>query len=208
VQNVAPVSYSISLSISLSISVSLSMSALRLSTVRSINTDMKITEVILAPTKQDDTRSSATISSAIREDQTQDPVPQDLVPVMVNGESESHPDHSAIAEGVSQILRRTKGKAPKQGFRCSSGPRKGRIVAKPSTCFMKTDPVRSAKIRKKRQQKARIAGKKLAQTKRSGAGSLRLKGAQIKKAKQKGPSFRGKMKGRAPIKSKIVTSKK
>jgi len=208
VQNVAPVSYSISLSISLSISVSLSMSALRLSTVRSINTDMKITEVILAPTKQDDTRSSATTSCAIAEDQTQDPVPQDLVPVMVNGEIESHPDHSAIAEGVSQILRRTKGKAPKQGFRCSSGPRKGRIVAKPSTCFMKTDPVRSAKIRKKRQQKARIAGKKLAQTKRSGAGSLRLKGAQIKKAKQKGPSFRGKMKGRAPIKSKIVTSKK
>jgi hypothetical protein len=123
---------------------------------------------------------------------------------MVNGEIESHPDHSAIAEGVSQILRRTKGKAPKQGFRCSSGPRKGRIVAKPSTCFMKTDPVRSAKIRKKRQQKARIAGKKLAQTKRSGAGSLRLKGAQIKKAKQKGPSFKGKLKGRAPIKSKIV----
>jgi hypothetical protein len=169
---------------------------------------MKITEVILAPTKQEDTRSSVTRSSAIREDQTQDPVPQDLVPVIVNGEIESHPDHSAIAEGVSQILRRTKGKAPKQGFRCSSGPRKGRIVAKPSTCFMKTDPVKSAKIRKKRQQKARIAGKKLAQTKRSGAGSLRLKGAQVKKASQKGPSFRAKTKGRSPIKSRIVKPKR
>jgi hypothetical protein len=169
---------------------------------------MKITEIILAPNKQDDTRSSATTSSAIREGQTQDPVPQDLVPVMVNGEIESHPDHSAIAEGVSQILRRTKGKAPKQGFRCSSGPRKGRIVAKPSTCFMKTDPQRSAKIRKKRQAKARVTGKKLAQTKRSGAGSLRLKGAQIKQAKQKGPSFRAKAKGRSPIKSKIVRPKK
>ena len=77
-------------------------------------------------------------------------------------------------------------------------------MAKPSTCFMKTDPVRSAKIRKKRQQKARVAGKKLAQTKRSGAGSLRLKGAQIKKAKQKGKSFRPRLKGRAPIKSRIV----
>ena len=180
------------------------MSVLRLSTVRSINTRMKITEVILAPTKQEHTRSSATRSSAIAEYQTQDPVPQDLVPVMVNGEIESHPDHSAIAEGVSQILRRTKGKAPKQGFRCSSGPRKGRIVAKPSTCFMKTDPQRSAKIRKKRQAKARVTGKKLAQTKRSGAGSLRLKGAQIKKASQKGPSFRGKAKGRSPVKSRIV----
>jgi len=175
--------------------------------VRSINTHMKITEITQVPTKQDDTRSSATISSAIKENKTQDLVPHDIVPVMVNGEIESHPDHSAIAEGVSQILRRTKGGAPKQGFRCSSGPRKGRIVAKPSTCFQKTDPVRSAKIRKKRQQKARIAGKKLAQTKRSGAGSLRLKGAQIKKAKQKGPSFRGKMKGRGPVKSKIVRPK-
>jgi hypothetical protein len=184
------------------------MSALGFSTVRSINTYMKITEVILAPTKEINTIYSATRSSAIREDQTQDPVPQDIVPVMVNGEIESHPDHSAIAEGVSQILRRTKGKAPKQGFRCSSGPRKGRIVAKPSTCFMKTDPQRSAKIRKKRQAKATQAGKKLAQTKRSGAGSLRLKGAQIKQAKQKGPSFRGKAKGRSPVKSKIVRPKK
>jgi len=184
------------------------MSALRLSTVRSINTRMKITEVILAPSKQDNTRSSATTSSAIKEDKTQDVVPQDIVPVMIDGHIEEHPDHSAIAEGVSQILRRTKGKAPKQGFRCSSGPRKGRIVAKPSTCFQKTDPVRSAKIRKKRQQKARIAGKKLAQTKRSGAGSLRLKGAQIKKASQRGKSFSPKAKGRSPVKSKVVKPKK
>ena len=165
---------------------------------------MKITEIILVPTKSEDTKSSATISSAIQGDQTQDQVPQDIVSENFEGTIEEYPDHSAIAEGVSQILRRTKGKAPKQGFRCSSGPRKGRIVAKPSTCFMKTDPVKSAKIRKKRQIKATQAGKKLAQTKRSGAGSLRLKGAQVKKAKQKGPSFRGKLKGRAPIKSKIV----
>ena len=165
---------------------------------------MKISEITLVPTKQEDTISSATISSAVKGDQAQDVVPQDIVSENFEGTIEEHPDHSAIAEGVSQILRRTKGKAPKQGFRCSSGPRKGRIVAKPSTCFQKTDPQKSAKIRKKRQIKATQAGKKLAQTKRSGAGSLRLKGAQIKKAKQKGPGFKAKMKGRAPIKSKIV----
>ena len=170
---------------------------------------MKITEIILAPTKNQATISSATTSSAIQGGQTQDIVPQDIVSqndlaLEVDSEIEEHPDHSAITEGVSQILRRTKGKAPKQGFRCSSGPRKGRIVAKPSTCFQKTDPQKSAKIRKKRQIKATQAGKRLAQTKRSGAGSLRLKGAQIKKAKQKGPGFKAKMKGRAPIRSKIV----
>ena len=169
---------------------------------------MKISEVLIASKGSKDTGSSATISSAIKGDQTQDVVPQDIVPennlALEVDSIETHPDHSAIAEGVSQILRRTKGKAPKQGFRCSSGPRKGRIVAKPSTCFQKTDPQKSAKIRKKRQIKATQAGKKLAQTKRSGAGSLRLKGAQIKKAKNKGPSFKPRMKGRAPIRSRIV----
>ena len=168
---------------------------------------MKITEITLVPTKTDNTKSSATISSAIQGDQAQNVVPQDIVSENFVGTIEEHPDHSAIAEGVSQILRRTKGKAPKQGFRCSSGPRKGRIVAKPSTCFQKTDPQKSAKIRKKRQIKATQAGKKLAQTKRSGAGSLRLKGAQIKKAKNRGKSFSPKLKGRSPIKSKVVKPK-
>jgi len=169
---------------------------------------MKIMEIILAPTKSLDTASSATRSSAIQENKTQDPVPQDLVPVMVNGEIESHPDHSAIAEGVSQILRRAKKGTIKKGFRCSSGPRKGRIVAKPSTCFMKLDPVKGAKIRKKRRAKAGIIGKKMAQTKRAGAGSVRLKGAQIKRASQRGKSFAPKLKGRPPIKSKTIKPKK
>ena len=165
---------------------------------------MKITEITLVPTKQEDTISSATTSSTIKGDQTQDVVPQDIVSENFQGTIEEHPDHSAIAEGVSQILRRAKKGSVKQGFRCSSGPRKGRIVAKPSTCFAKRDPVKGAKIRAKRQAKAKIAGKKMAQTKRSGAGSLRLKGAQIKKAKNKGKSVAKKIGGKAPIKSRIV----
>jgi len=171
---------------------------------------MKITEVIKAPKESKNTTSSDTISSAIKGDQTQDQVPQDIVSENFEGTIEEHPDHSAIAEGVSQILRRTKGKAPKQGFRCSSGPRKGRIVAKPSTCFQKTDPQKSAKIRKKRQIKATQAGKKLAQTKRSGAGSLRLKGAQIKKVKGSQPRHgKSTRSGARPLqKSKIVKPKK
>ena len=169
---------------------------------------MKITEITLVPKNLEDTKSSATISSVKEGNQTQDVVPQDIVSENFQGTIEEHPDHSAIAEGVSQILRRTKGKAPKQGFRCSSGPRKGRIVAKPSTCFQKTDPQKSAKIRKKRQAKAGIAGKKLAMTKRSGAGSKRLQGVQIKKAKNKGSSVAKRIGAKAPIKSKIAKSKR
>ena len=173
---------------------------------------MKITEVIIASKESKDTGSSATTSSAIKGNQAQDIVPQDIVSennlALEVDSIEEHDDHSAIAEGVSQILRRAKKGSVKQGFRCSSGPRKGRIVAKPSTCFAKLDPVKGARIRAKRRAKAAIAGKKMALTKRSGAASLRLKGAQIKKGKQKGPGFKAKMKGRSPIKSKIVRSKK
>ena len=121
---------------------------------------MRITEIIQSKP-----------SSAMTESVTQDVVPQDSV---------SEECVSAIAEGVSQILRRVKGKGLKPGFRCTSGPRKGRIVAKPSTCFMRRDSVRGAKIAKRRQLKARTAGRKMAITKRSGGASRKLKRSQIK----------------------------
>jgi hypothetical protein len=121
---------------------------------------MRITEIIQSKP-----------SSAMTESVTQDVVPQDSV---------SEECVSAIAEGVSQILRRVKGKGLKPGFRCTSGPRKGRIVAKPSTCFMRRDSVKGAKIAKKRQLKARTAGRKMAITKRSGGASRKLKRSQIK----------------------------
>ena len=128
---------------------------------------------------------------------------------MVDNKVLSQPDHSAIAEGVSQIFRRKKGGAPTKGFRCTSGPRKGRIVAKPSTCFMKTDPQKSAKIRKKRAIKAKIAGKKLGITKRSGAGARRLKGVQIggKRQGKGGKSVAPKMKATAPRRSSTINPK-
>ena len=127
---------------------------------------MKIKEFILVPKKSQDTTSCGTTYSGQKAGSTQDLVSQE--------------DHSAIAEGVSQILRRNPGKGLTKGFRCTTGPRKGRIVAKPSTCFAKRDPVKGAKIKKKRQAKAKIAGKKLAITKRSRPVSRRLKNVQLK----------------------------
>jgi len=169
---------------------------------------MKITEVIIAPKESKDTTSCGTTYSGQPKESAQDIVPHNTVPknnlALEVDSIEEHPDHSAIAEGVSQILRRAKKGSVKQGFRCSSGPRKGRIVAKPSTCFAKLNPVKGAKIRAKRRAKAAIAGKKMALTKRSGSASLRLKGAQIKKKSQKGKSFSPRLKGLKPIKSKIV----
>jgi len=162
---------------------------------------MKISEFINTPKNSEGTRSSATTYSGSKGDQTQDIVPQDIVG--------SHPDHSAIAEGVSQIFRRQKGKAPTKGFRCTSGPRKGRIVASPSTCFAKVDPSKGAKIKKKRMMKAKTTGKKLAITKRSGQGSGRLKGVQIKQKKGSQPRMgKSRRSGARPLmKSKTVKVK-
>ena len=141
---------------------------------------MKIKEFILVPKKSQDTTSCGTTYSGQKAGSTQDLVSQDLVPEMIGGHILEQEDHSAIAEGVSQILRRNPGKGLTKGFRCTTGPRKGRIVAKPSTCFAKRDPVKGAKIKKKRQAKAKIAGKKLAITKRSRPVSRRLKNVQLK----------------------------
>jgi len=167
---------------------------------------VKIREFAIASSNSKDTISCDTTSSGRSVGQA-----QDIVPDLVDGKILSQPDHSAIAEGVSQIFRRKKGGAPTKGFRCTSGPRKGRIVAKPSTCFQRTDPQKSAKIRKKRQIKAKIAGVKLARQKRSGAGSLRLKGAQIKTKKsggKGGQSTRALRKSSKPIKSKTIKPRK
>ena len=164
---------------------------------------MKIREFAIVPSKNQDTTSCGTTYSGQPTGLT-----QDIVPEMVDGKILEMPDHSAIAEGVSQIFRRAKGGAPKKGFRCTSGHRKGRIVAKPSTCFAKLDPKKSAKIRTKRQIKARQAGKKLAITKRSGPGSRRLKSVQIKKTKGSAPRLgKAKTGARKPLKSKIVKPK-
>ena len=180
---------------------------------------MKITEIINVPKKSNDTISSGTIYSIESEPSAQDIVPHNQVPeknlALEVDSIEEHDDQSAITEGVSQILRRSPGVGLKKGFRCTSGPRRGRIVAKPSTCFAKRDPMKGAKIKKKRQAKARTAGKKLGITKRSKGVSRRLKGVQVKQKKASLPTY-GAISSRKPLqksggkrmKSKIVKPKK
>ena len=67
---------------------------------------MKIREFILVPKTVQDTTSCGTTSSGQKAGSKQDLVSHDLVPEMIDGAMVSHPDHSAITEGVSQILRR------------------------------------------------------------------------------------------------------
>ena len=156
---------------------------------------MKITEIIQLKS-----------SSAVQESKTQDVAAQDIV--SHNG-NQTLDLASYIDEGVSQILRRVKGKGLKPGFRCTAGSRKGRIVAKPSTCFAQRNVEKGAKIAKKRQAKARTAGRKMAITKRSRGGSRRLKMVQINRGGTKSdqPKSRSPLAGKK-IKSKIIKPKK
>lgn len=96
-------------------------------------------------------------------------------------------------EGVGQILRRVKGKGLKKGFRCISGPRKGRIVANPSTCTAKLQPKKGAKIRAKRAGKAAATAKKRAMTMRSGGNSKRLKSVQVGQGRRSGLKKSGRL---------------
>ena len=146
--------------------------------IRTINISMKITEIIQPKTP-----------SAINSSVTQAVVPQDIA---------SEECVSAMAEGIGQILRRS-GNKLKSGFRCMSGPRKGRIVAKSSTCNAKLNPIKGAKIRLKRRAKASQAGKKMAFTKRTNPASRRLGSAQVGGRQSKS----GKMQ-----RSKIIRPKK
>ena len=176
---------------------------------------MKLSEFLTVLKQDQDTTSCGTTSSITPAESAQDIVSQDIVEKNRLTTIDEHDDHSAIAEGVSQILRRNPKKGLSKGFRCTTGPRKGRIVAKPATCFAKRDPVKGAKIKKKRQMKARQAGKKMAITKRSRPSSRRLKTIQTKKKSSTLPSY-GAISSRKPLqrsggkraKSKIVKPKK
>jgi hypothetical protein len=112
---------------------------------------------------------------------------------------------SSIAEGISRILRRKYGKGVVPGFRCTSGPRKGRVVVKPETCFARLNPVKGAKIAQKRQMRARSTAQKRARTMRSGGGSQRLQKIQIDKGRHSAAPL--KRAGRLQ-KSKVVKPKK
>ena len=60
---------------------------------------------------------------------------------------------SDITEGVTQIWGRTKGKVVRK-YRCTSGSRKGRIVAQPSTCNAPKRVKSSVSIKKAKSRKA------------------------------------------------------
>ena len=153
---------------------------------------MKISEIL-----------QSNLSSAINSSKPQDVVPQDVVVSNTTATMTS-----GIAEGISRVLRRVRGKGLKQGFRCTSGPRKGRVVARSSTCNARLNPGKGVKISQKRQRVARQTAMKRSRTMRSGGASQRLKHIQIGKTLGKTRNTSAMKKGSRLQKSKIIKPKK
>ena len=88
-----------------------------------------------------------------------------------------------ITEAVGRVLGRG-AKGTLRKFRCTSGPRKGRVVADPATCTKPIDMAKRIKARQTRQRKAGVASFKRARTLRTSPASKIIKRTNIQRAGQ------------------------
>ena len=88
-----------------------------------------------------------------------------------------------ISEGVSQVWSR-KGSKSVRKYRCTSGSRKGRVVAKASTCTKPIDLKKSASFKKTKALKGTGIKIKSKRTKRANPASKRLKRINLKPRKR------------------------
>ena len=79
-----------------------------------------------------------------------------------------------------------KGALTSRRFRCPTGPRKGRIVAKPETCNAPLNVRQSTRMKGTRRAKAGIHGKRSTFTKKYSPTSQRVKRANISLKKRRG----------------------
>lgn len=78
-----------------------------------------------------------------------------------------------ITEGATPIFGKTGGKVVRK-YRCTSGSRKGRIVAKPGTCTAPKNVKAMVQMKKTRRSKGATVGIKANRTKRTSPASQKL----------------------------------
>ena len=78
-----------------------------------------------------------------------------------------------LTEGVVQIRGRNKGKLVRK-YRCTSGQRKGRIVAKPSTCAAQKKVSSALNIKRAKARRGSVMKVKTGRIKRAGGLTKRL----------------------------------
>jgi hypothetical protein len=100
-------------------------------------------------------------------------------------------DFFEIEEGATTIFGKT-GKKMSRKYRCSSGPRKGRIVAKASTCTAPMNVKKSAKMKATRRAKKSLQAVRTQRTKRTNPTSIRVAAVNKSRAKPKRRSYKRK----------------
>lgn len=78
-----------------------------------------------------------------------------------------------ITENIIPIWGRSKGKVVRK-YRCTTGARKGRIVAKPSTCTAVKKVGSMLSMKKARRQRSAVSQVKASRRKRAGVASQRI----------------------------------
>jgi hypothetical protein len=109
-----------------------------------------------------------------------------------------------VAESVVQVWSRTKGGQMVRKYRCTAGPRKGRIVSAPGVC---TQPKRLGSVMAIKKAKARRGSTmkiKRAFTKRTSAPSVRLGRLNKQRAGRNAPPRRSSMRHRGAYKRKPI----
>jgi hypothetical protein len=95
---------------------------------------------------------------------------------------------SEITEGVTQVWSNSnKGKAVRK-YRCTSGPRKGRVVAKPGTCNAPKRMSSSVTLKKSKNRRGTQIKFKTHRTKQHKSGGIRV--AKLNKPNRRKPKSR------------------
>lgn len=94
-----------------------------------------------------------------------------------------------VTEGVTPIFGR-KGSTTVRKYRCTTGTRRGRIVAKPSTCNAPLNPKKSQKFKAVRARTGAVQKLKSRITKRTNPASRRLKKYNVGRRRLKKRSSR------------------
>ncbi len=107
---------------------------------------------------------------------------REMISEWVCGGCYAEPCQCNVEEGVTTVFGHGKKSKPKSGtghtarkYRCSSGPRKGRVVAKAATCNAPMNVKKSNQLKKTRRSKASAIDIKRSRTTRTSPTTQKLK---------------------------------
>lgn len=115
---------------------------------------------------------------------------REMITEWVCGDCYSEPCSCSVEEGVTTIFGKSGNKTVRK-YRCTSGTRKGRIVAKPATCNAPKNVKASNTLKKTRRSKGKTISIKSTRTKRTNPASKRLKKLNIGRRRIKPRNRRG-----------------